>query len=768
MKKFLGIFVVLAMVLAMLPMTVFATSGTYELSVGFGEYIDLYADDRLTLSVNAGDQDVILTVNGEGSYYDWYIDNGMQTFYPDMSGSYKMKLEAGGTYDLLLVSDTSFEDQMLYVSLEAPEAGTEENPADLNMGANSIAVDGYTPYFFGFTATQAGKLEVAIDTAQCSDWSFQIKTIKSSGAVKIGDTNYSDVEPVISSETVVVEPGDVVTVCVNTANMGTTGTIYFDASFTAGDFGGEGEGGESGGDIGQIGGGDVTVVNETVTTTAPWTYTFTAEGPGSLRVVMGESDPGWCYKIQYPTGEESLYYTASEFSVGPDCTHDLTDAGEYTVLIWAYNDSAFEIVNGTISATLTYTPASGDVEIPKEEYVVSDILLGLGENSLTLDETAITTIYEFTPEETGLYKFTVGDSAALVGYWGAGSFFVQDLTENKTNAMEHELTAVGQSIMVGVSNAEGEFNMTIEKVGSTDEFVDVEYIDYIIKHVPQDLYLTDVTDEQIITSVDITKPQTVVKDENGFYHLGTVNGPLLYANLMSENFDITQAFFGGYGALTMRGQYTNSEGAVINYDFLNAMRNYASVIYNSDYENGLYPLTEDLMIFLKAFGAYQGWYNQNLTPFEEIKSEHNAESAWLVSCVYVVTPSDYRVAGNAEWLGNWAADFEGGMMSDMGNGLYQAVFSGVSAGEYELKVTKGGTWDENWGVGGMNGGNVKFSATEGQTVVVTFNAQTGEVSVSLSSSETNPDAGDYSVAALVVAMMAATAGAVILTKKKEF
>ena len=129
---------------------------------------------------------------------------------------------------------------------------------------------------------------------------------------------------------------------------------------------------------------------------------------------------------------------------------------------------------------------------------------------------------------------------------------------------------------------------------------------------------------------------------------------------------------------------------------------------------------------------------------------------------------EYRVTGSADWLGNWAADFEGGVMSDLGNGSYQIVFPGVAAGDYELKVTKNGSWDENWGVGGMNGGNVQFSAAEGQTVIVTFTSATGAIDVAVTGGESNPESGDLSVAALAIAMMAATAGVVVLTKKKEF
>ena len=280
-------------------------------------------------------------------------------------------------------------------------------------------------------------------------------------------------------------------------------------------------------------------------------------------------------------------------------------------------------------------------------------------------------------------------------------------------------------------------------------------------------YLID-TYDKVVTPVDITKSMNVVKGSDGFYHLGSANGPVLYANLSNDAFDLLQAFYSGYGALTMRGKYTDHNGKDYFYDFLKAMQVYANVLYNSDYDNCLYPVSEDLMIFLKSFGGYQGWYDPIQSSFEAILGEHNEDSAWMVTCVTVTTPSDYRVTGSADWLGNWAADHEAGVMNDLGNGSYQISFFDVAAGDYELKVTKGGSWDENWGANGANGDNVKFTVGEGQDVTITFNAETGKITVSLSGGDSNPPTGDYTVAALVVAMMAATAGAMVLTKKKEF
>lgn len=748
------------------------------------QYVYLGCDDSaevtlpvggvVNIEIDCSDYPAIFYVDGgydffaDDFYKDWYVTNGVLTGMPDEIGSYMVELPAGQIYTYTLhAGDEASGDQEMILTTVAAIPGSMNNPAELVIGENCGTFGEWDAYYFEWIATEDGMLTLVANSDMSPDWCYYAILEPVEGEAYYTDTLYSD-DP-FSDDTLYIDVrmGDYVMVVVMDPNFA-AGTVYIDASFEASDIGGDEPGGdEPGGDI-EIGDGDVVVNNEVSKAEEPWTYTFEIDGPGGLHVVIGECNPGWRYKIEYPDGTTSLYFSGSAWSVGPDYVHELTDAGLYTVMIWAYSAADYENVDGTISASITFTPAGGDVEIPKEEYIVSEILLGLGENELTLDETAITTVYEFCPDETGVYKFTVGDESALIGYWGAGSFYVWDQTENKTNVLEKELDAVGQSIMVGVSGVEGAFTMTIEKVGDAEEIEEIEYVEYVVKHVPLAKYLIDVTDEQVVTPVDITKPQTVVKGSDGFYHLGSANGPVLYVNLINDKYDLTQAFYSGYGALTMRGKYTDEDGNVTHYEFLKAMQHYATILYNSEYDNGYYPMSEDLMMFLKAVGANQGWYNPEQTPYDAIKEEHNADSAWLVICVTVTTPSDYRVTGNAEWLGNWAADNDSGVMMDLGNGSYQITYSNVAAGDYELKVTKGGTWDENWGANGANGDNVKFTVGEGQSVTVTFNSLTGEISVSLSGGDSNPPSGDFSVAALVVAMMAATVGAVVLTKKKEF
>ena len=103
-------------------------------------------------------------------------------------------------------------------------------------------------------------------------------------------------------------------------------------------------------------------------------------------------------------------------------------------------------------------------------------------------------------------------------------------------------------------------------------------------------------------------------------------------------------------------------------------------------------------------------------------------------------------------------------MTQVAEGVYEITFKNVAAGEYQFKVTNG-TWDQNWGGDGPDG-NYMLNVPEAGDITITFKIADGSISVKL---PTSPETGDVSIAAICVAMLAATAGLVCtVSKKKEF
>ena len=107
--------------------------------------------------------------------------------------------------------------------------------------------------------------------------------------------------------------------------------------------------------------------------------------------------------------------------------------------------------------------------------------------------------------------------------------------------------------------------------------------------------------------------------------------------------------------------------------------------------------------------------------------------------------SNYRVVGNADWLGNWDPAFEDGRMIELGNGVYRKKFTDVAPGTYEIKITKDGQWD---GAYGDNGQNFCFTVDQKCNISVDLRIKDGEGIVEVYGypidwiEEENPDDSD--------------------------
>ena len=625
MKKFLSLFVVLALVLAMLPVAAFAEDGdTINLSAGDEQYVELFAEGTLNLVVTTGSEPALLTVDGLGMYYDWYIDTGMMIYYPEMVGSYSLELDANTTYNYTLVSDTGFDDQALRISVEEVLLGSELRPADLVMGENVATVDGSAPYFFSWTAAEAGQLTISAVTDKCSDWSFQVNGTRSNGTMRYGDTFYSDVDPVVSSDTAIVYPGDVYMVMVNTAEMGNAGTIYINASFTPGiPEGGEGEGEGEGGDIivgGLIEEGTVFVKSETGNESENRKFVeFIAPADGTVYITMSSPDKGWSLMV-HKNGEALTW----------KMTSSLEQIHEYPVLagdVLMFEMGAYDAVVawGDADANITYSISfePGEVVIEKDLYEVSDTQLYEGDNDLTMIDSAENTLFEFTPTETGIYTFTA-PAGILIGNWGQVFNPMDNSGEAKTNTLQWTCTDVGQSILVGVIGEE-DIVLNVERTG---DYVPAPVVGWTEFEITAELDYFELDPDVEIVAVNVTdkKPDKAVLGEDGFYHLNRADGPILYVDLNKYVYPATG--YGNVGYIT----YDEHGNVVEKINYTNAV-----IEYYEYSDGGLYPLTADLMEIYQNYGKNQGWYNAEGNGFYLFTgSTVDPETAWMFACYYDV------------------------------------------------------------------------------------------------------------------------------------
>ena len=274
---------------------------------------------------------------------------------------------------------------------------------------------------------------------------------------------------------------------------------------------------------------------------------------------------------------------------------------------------------------------AGVSAVVAENYTVSSTKLKVGANRVTA-EADTTTIFAFKPTSVGLYEVSVDEPDAVLNFWYGSSQYVWMPAADATHEpVTVTCTAVGQSLLIGLSGVTSATITITAKEGYVPP-VKVTYTTYQNTHKPSTRFTMT---KEALTEVDITRTQTVVADASGIYHLGTVDGPILYVNLRASRFtDLYKLFYPDdvegeeWPPIdVMRGRYSETKG----YDFVDAMYEYANAL-DGDY----YYLTVDIAKFYQCYGADQGWFVPRYSPFEEIQQGAFVEqSAWLVNACYV-------------------------------------------------------------------------------------------------------------------------------------
>lgn len=299
-------------------------------------------------------------------------------------------------------------------------------------------------------------------------------------------------------------------------------------------------------------------------------------------------------------------------------------------------------------AALLLLCANAITAVAAEDYTVSSTFLTVGDNVVTATAEQ-TTVFRFKPAEVGCYRISVDDPAAVLTFWYGSSQYVSvPAAEAVDGAVTVTCTDVGQTLLIGLAGVDAA-TVTITAQEGYVALPEVIYVTYRNQHtVSRRFSMPDDT----LTAVDITKPQTLVADSKGIYHLNTADGPIVYVNMSaSEWTDLYKLFYPDdvegeeFPAIDiMRGRYAEWGGRIYSYDFVDAMADYAAAL-----DDGYYYLTVDLAKYLKYYGTDQGWYIPQYSPFEPIREgAFIEESAWLVNTYYVapdVTPGDLNNDG---------------------------------------------------------------------------------------------------------------------------
>ena len=253
----------------------------------------------------------------------------------------------------------------------------------------------------------------------------------------------------------------------------------------------------------------------------------------------------------------------------------------------------------------------------RPDYVVSAITLVLGDNAIVPDPNFEKTLYEFTPDQVGVYTFTI--SEGFIGNWGT-IYNPVDNTGTQDTTLQWTCTAVGQSVLIGVTGTE-EADLTVTRTGdyvAPDQVEETKYentygFDYQLPEDPE-LIPIDVLDDEA---------DVAVLDKNGFYRYGSQYGPLMVADLNDFPINLADAYLNGQ----LRAYILDENGNLIaRYDYNDAMNEYL--------EAGLVPVTAELATMLKQVGSHHGWWLEGGFVFEE-EAPEDAATAWMVGCSYI-------------------------------------------------------------------------------------------------------------------------------------
>lgn len=84
----------------------------------------------------------------------------------------------------------------------------------------------------------------------------------------------------------------------------------------------------------------------------------------------------------------------------------------------------------------------------------------------------------------------------------------------------------------------------------------------------------------------------------------------------------------------------------------------------------------------------------------------------------------HRVVGNADWMGNWDAASDAGLMEKVAEGVHQKIFKSVQPGNYEFKITLNGKWEDC--IGDAQNNNLVFTVEKPSDVSITCSFDAGD------------------------------------------
>lgn len=324
-------------------------------------------------------------------------------------------------------------------------------------------------------------------------------------------------------------------------------------------------------------------------------------------------------------------------------------AGKYTVSLAFsgakkyYDQTSAVLTVGKPSLTLRVTGTTA--KNPQEEWFGTTYTVGMGGTYVSVKQTNINVFFAFAPEQEGTYRISVTNPDAVLNHYGSINFPNQQEVEGATST-SYELNVkennLGGTYAICVTGAK-EYILVIERLGSAElDETDIPWQIYQ-GNPPSSKYNKNAG--QKLTYVDLTGKTSSFKPvlgSDGYYHLNSATGPILYVNLGPNAQHVSlynMLGASGVGGTKFGKIFRNSDGSVrVKEDYTDCMLQYVNCrnpqTGSAVFE--VYPMTEDLMYMLKNGGEHMGWWDESSANylFTDLGSNFNPELGWMFAVCY--------------------------------------------------------------------------------------------------------------------------------------
>lgn len=247
------------------------------------------------------------------------------------------------------------------------------------------------------------------------------------------------------------------------------------------------------------------------------------------------------------------------------------------------------------------------------------------------------TYYLFISARGGTFKLSLDESvAASIGYFGSTSYVLtESIVAEENNAIlidVYDDMVFNYAFVIGIKAEDAELTrcvLTVEYVSERETTED-------------ELPWTDVAPEGELAQY--TKGQgtyhtfdmegdvvsLVYNESDGYYHVGTADGPLVLINLGNDS-NYMDALTTVCNNMRLGVYVYGEDGKLLSKDSYNEL----IWAYHAVSDGGYYPLDRAMLDMLVAVGEYLGWYDASSPMYLFEGKVLTVENAHLFACVYL-------------------------------------------------------------------------------------------------------------------------------------